>query len=138
MPTCSHAKGDQCGDIELEDLIRQKKPKVADKVKLLVVRTRDIDSIAHTSTRQALELIPTLVRQIIRGLNKLADLGFEQAVIATDHGFILVHEQIAGNLAPRPAGTWLVEKTRCMLGQGTADSANLVMKGCGSRYPWRL
>ena len=56
-------KGDQCGDIELEDLIRQKKPKMPDRVKLLVVRTRDIDSIAHTSTRQALELIPTLVRK---------------------------------------------------------------------------
>ena len=128
-------KGDQCGDIELEDLIRQKKPKVPDRVKLLVVRTRDIDSIAHTSIRQALELIPTLVREIIRGLNKLADLGFEQAVIVTDHGFILVHEQIAGNLAPRPAGTWLVKKARCMLGQGTADSANLVMKGADLGIP---
>jgi hypothetical protein len=121
-------KGDQCDDIELEELTRQKKPKVAEKVKLLVVRTRDIDSIAHGNPHQVLEMIPSIVRQIIRGLTKVAELGFDYAVIATDHGFILFHEQGAGNLAPRPSGNWLVEKDRCMLGQGTADSANVVMK----------
>lgn len=121
-------KGDQCGDLNLEDLLRQKKPKIPDKVKLLVVRTRDIDALAHGSVHQVHQMIPTLVRQLIRGLAKLAELGFDQAVIATDHGFILVHEQEAGNVAPRPAGTWLIEKDRCLLGVGTADSANLVMK----------
>jgi PglZ domain len=128
-------KGDQCGDIGLDDLIRQKRPKVPDKVKLLIVRTRDIDAIAHGNPHQALELIPGLVRQIIRGLTKLAELGFDQAVIATDHGFILVHEQVAGNLAPRPAGNWLIAKSRCMLGKGTADAANLVMKGAELGIP---
>jgi hypothetical protein len=80
-------------------------------------------------------MIPTLVRQIIRGLTKVAELGFNKAVIATDHGFILFHEQGAGNLAPRPAGTWIIEKTRCMLGKGEADSANLVMKGADLGIP---
>ena len=54
------------------------------------------------------------MRQIIRGLTKVAELGFDRAVIATDHGFVLFHEQGAGNVAPRPSGTWLVEKARCM------------------------
>lgn len=121
-------KGDQCGDIDLEDLIRQKKPKVADKVKLLVVRTRYLDTIAHGTPHQVFQMIPALVRQIIRGLTKVAELGFSKAVIATDHGFVLFHEQGAGNVAPRPSGTWLIEKSRCMLGQGQADSANIVMK----------
>lgn len=121
-------KGDQCADIDLDDLVRQKRLKVADKVRLLVVRTRDIDSIAHDTPHQVLQMIPSLVRQIIRGLTRLSELGFEKAVIATDHGFILFHEQGAGNVAPRPSGNWLVEKSRCMLGQGQADAANLVMK----------
>lgn len=121
-------KGDQCSDIELTDLIRQKKVKVPDKVRLLVVRTNDIDSMAHDTPHQVLEAIPSLVRQIIRGLTKVADLGFNKAVIATDHGFILFHEQEAGNCAPRPAGTWLTEKSRCMLGTGQSDSSNIVMK----------
>ena len=85
--------------MNLEDLIRQKKAKITDKVKLLVVRTNDIDALAHGSPHQVHQMIPTLVGQIIRGLTKLADLGFDHAVIATDHGFILVHEQEAGNVA---------------------------------------
>jgi hypothetical protein len=121
-------KGDQCADIELEDLVRRKKLKLSDAVRLLVVRTRDIDAIAHESPRQVLDVIPSLVRQIIHGLAKVADLGFDKAVIATDHGFILFHEQEAGNLAPRPIGNWWVEKARCCLGEGQPDSANLVMK----------
>jgi len=121
-------KGDQCADIDMDDLIQKKKLKIPDKVKLLVVRTRDIDTIAHGSPHQVLQMIPNLMRQIIRGLTKVADLGFDKAVIATDHGFILLQEQDAGNVAPRPQGTWLIAKSRCMLGQGVADSANLLMK----------
>ncbi|MHB9007783.1 MAG: PglZ domain-containing protein, partial [Limisphaerales bacterium] len=120
-------KGDQCGDIDLDELVRQKKPKVLERVRLLVVRTRDIDAIAHDSPHQVLQVIPALVRQIIRGLAKVAELGFDKAVIATDHGFILWHEQGAGNVAARPAGKWLIEKPRCVLGQGESDSVNLVM-----------
>lgn len=121
-------KGDQCSEILLEDLNRQKKPKIPDKTRLLVVRTRDIDAIAHESPHQVLQAIPSLVRQIIRGVSKVAELGFDKAVIVTDHGFILFHEQGAGNVAPRPSGNWLAEKSRCMLGQGQADAANIVLK----------
>ena len=124
-------KGDQCMDIELEELLRKKKLKLPGSVRLLLVRTRDIDTIAHGSPSQALRMIPDLLRQILRGLNKVADLGFTRAVIVTDHGFILFPEQEAGNVAPKPAGKWLVEKTRCVLGQflghGEGDSANLVL-----------
>lgn len=121
-------KGDQCADIDLDDLIRQKKPKVDEKIRILVVRTRDMDTIAHGSPHQVLQIIPSLITQIIRAITKTAELGFNVAVIATDHGFILFHEQAAGDVAPRPSGNWLVEKSRCMLGQGKEDSANIVMK----------
>ncbi len=128
-------KGDQCQDIDLEGLLRQRKPKVPERIKLLLVRTHDIDAMAHGSPHQVHHMIPVLVRQIIRGLAKLAELGFDQAVIATDHGFILVHEQPAGNVAPRPSGNWIVEKARCNLGTGTADAANLVMKASELNIP---
>ena len=120
-------KGDLCADIELEQLVQPgKKVKLPDKVKLLVVRSRDLDSIAHESPHQVLQVIPMLVRQIIKGISKLETLGFQKAVIATDHGFILVQEQEAGNVVPKPPGQWLIAKSRCLLGQGTADGSNLV------------
>ncbi len=121
-------KGDQCMDIELDELLRKKKLKLPSSVKLLLVRTRDIDTIAHGSPYQALQMIPLLLRNILRGLNKVAELGFNKAVIATDHGFILFPGQEAGNVAPKPAGSWLIEKSRCLLGRGEGDAANLVMK----------
>lgn len=120
-------KGDLCADIELDDLVRHKKLKI-DTVRLLVVRTRDIDTIAHDTPHHVLQLIPHLVRLIIRGIGKVEAAGFQKAVIATDHGFVLLHEQEPGNVAPKPPGTWLVEKSRCLLGQGSADSANVVFK----------
>lgn len=120
-------KGDQCEDIDLEDLVRKKKIKIPEKAKLLVVRTRDIDAIAHDSPHQVLDIIPSLVRLIIRGLVRAGELGFDQAVVATDHGFILFHDQEAGNLAPKPPGTWAIQKSRCLLGEGSADSHNVVM-----------
>ena len=72
-------KGDQCGDIDLEDLIRQKKPKVADKVKLLVVRTRDMDTIAHGSPHQVFQMIPALVRQIHPRPDQGGGIGLQQS-----------------------------------------------------------
>lgn len=120
-------KGDQCMDIDLENLLQKQKKPIPDKVKLLVVRTYDIDATAHANPQQALEIIPKLLRQIIRGLRKVEELGFAKAVIATDHGFILVHDQAAGDLAPKPKGKWLLEKSRCLLGQGKADANNLVL-----------
>jgi hypothetical protein len=119
-------KGDQCEDIDLEELVKKKRIKIAEKTKLLIVRMRDLDSVAHSSPHQALDVIPGLLRLIIRGLARVAELGFDRAVIATDHGFLLFHEQKAGDLAPKPSGNWLVEKTRCLLGDGQPDAHNLV------------
>ena len=66
-------KGDQCQEIDLDDLLRQRKTKVPERVKLLVVRTNDIDAMAHGTPHQVHYMIPVLVRQIIRGLTKLAN-----------------------------------------------------------------
>lgn len=121
-------KGDQCADIELEELVDKRKVKIPEKAKLLVIRTHDIDTLAHSSPRQVLQVIPGLIRQILRGISKVTDLGFDRAVIATDHGFVLVHDNVAGDVASRPTGNWLVAKARCHLGSGQADNANAVFK----------
>jgi hypothetical protein len=119
-------KGDLCHDIELDALINQKKFKLAERVRLLVVRTREIDSVAHESPRSVLQLIPDLMRQILRGIAKVEAAGFQKIVIATDHGFILLHEQAAGNVTAYPPGEWLVKKSRCVLGSGSGDGGSIL------------
>ena len=79
-----------------------KKLKIPDKVRLLVVRTTEIDTMAHGSPRAVLTLIPSIVRQLIKAIGRVEAAGFQKVVVATDHGFILVHEQEAGNVAPKP------------------------------------
>ena len=128
-------KGDQCFDCGLEELLLQKRPKFPDTTRLLVVRTHDIDSLAHKSLRHVLEAIPGLLRQIIQGLTKVADLGFERAVVATDHGFLFRHDQEVGNLVPKPPGNWLVQKSRCLLGEGEANDYTLVFKAADMGIP---
>jgi hypothetical protein len=130
-------KGDMAHDIELEDLVRKTKGqlKIPETAKLLVVRTRDIDAIAHESPHQVLELIPSLVRQIIRGVTKVAELGFDHVVIATDHGFILFEENSAGDQCPKPPGNWVVQKPRCLLGEGEPDKNSAVMKAAELGIP---
>lgn len=120
-------KGDLCQDLTLDDLLSAKKVKIPDKVRLLVVRTREIDAVAHESPRGVLQLIPELLRQIQRGINKLQAAGFQNIVISTDHGFILAPEQEAGNTAPIPPGDWLVKKSRCLLGAGEEDGKSIVL-----------
>ena len=128
-------KGDQCFDCDLEELLKQKRPKFPDTTRLLVVRTRDIDLLAHQSPRHVLEVMPGLLRQIIQGLTKVADLGFERAVLATDHGFLFLHDQEAGNVVPKPPGNWLVQKSRCLLGEGEANAPTLVFKAADMGIP---
>ncbi len=56
-------------------------------------------------------------------------------MIATDHGFILLHDQAAGDLCPKPPGNWIVRKSRCLLGEGEAEGHNLVLKAAEFGIP---
>ncbi|MBE7502035.1 MAG: PglZ domain-containing protein [Verrucomicrobiales bacterium] len=120
-------KGDLCHDLTLDDLLQHRKLRIPEKARLLVVRTREIDAVAHESPRGVLRLIPDLLRQLMRAVARLESAGFQRVVLATDHGFILVHEQEAGNATPYPPGNWLVRKSRCLLGTGEADGSSLVL-----------
>ena len=107
-------RGDLCHDVTLDELVPGKKLKLPEKARLLVVRTTEIDTLAHGSPRAVLTMIPSVLRQLIKGIARVEAAGFQKVVVATDHGFILVHEQEAGNVAPKPAGDWVVQKSRCL------------------------
>jgi hypothetical protein len=76
-----------------------------------------------------MQQIPAMMREINVAIAKLVKMGFDYAVIATDHGFMLRPQHAAGDACPAPAGEWLVEKTRCYLGTGgsSTDPANFVI-----------
>jgi hypothetical protein len=55
---------------------------------------------------------------ILRAIRRCAELGFEKAVIATDHGFIWLDGLDSGSICTKPTGDWSLKKRRCFIGKG--------------------
>src|SRR5208282_2510587 len=54
--------------------------------------------------------------------------GFTDAVIATDHGFMLNAHAEAGDVCAKPVGAWVVVHDRALLGEGEPDANNFVLQ----------
>ncbi|MFM8320702.1 MAG: PglZ domain-containing protein [Chloroflexota bacterium] len=105
-------------------------PKLERTVELLLLRSNDMDSAFEADPETAPGLISRTFQWVRLAVNKLAKLGFQEVVIATDHGFFLNPSLEAGDVCAKPAGSWLAVHDRMLLGQssaaGSGDSANLV------------
>ena len=88
-----------------------------------------MDSQLEDETDDELDL--TVVRRTLKriraAVHRLTELGFDDAIIVTDHGFFLNTSTEAGNVATKPSGNWLSLHDRCLLGNGTAGSGNYVV-----------
>ena len=89
--------GDRFAELTLTDFLRSK-AKVADSVDLLVLRSTEIDQHLETNPETTLRLIPTTLRSIRAAIHKLRGLGFQEAVVVTDHGFFLNASSGAGDV----------------------------------------
>ena len=94
---------------------------------LLVIRSNELDSDFESNPEAAPGRINRTFQQTRSAIRRLADLGFEDAYIATDHGFHLNTTDEPGDVCTRPPGNWVTCHGRILLGDGSADSANLVM-----------
>ncbi|MBR1240289.1 PglZ domain-containing protein [Bradyrhizobium sp. AUGA SZCCT0274] len=119
--------GDRFQEMPLSDFVRGK-PKISEKVDLLVLRSTEIDSQLESNPETTLGLIPGTLKLIRVALHKLRGMGFKEAVIVTDHGFFLNAQAEAGDVCSKPQGNWPVTAhDRMMLGDGNADSHNAVI-----------
>jgi hypothetical protein len=118
--------GDRFAEMLLKDFVRSKKD-LAASVDLLVLRSVDIDSVLENNPEMTLKLVHDTLKLIRVGVNKLRKVGFEQVVIATDHGFFLNTQSEAGDVCQKPPGKWINEHERSLLGDGSEDAGNFVM-----------
>lgn len=119
--------GDRFHEMPLSDFVRGK-PKISETVDLLVLRSTEIDSRLENNPETTLGLIPGTLKLIRVALHKLRGMGFNEAVIVTDHGFFLNAQAEAGDVCVKPQGNWLINAhDRMMLGDGNADTHNAVM-----------
>jgi len=120
--------GDRFAEMTLRDFINKKNPKIAPTVDLLVLRSTEIDSQLESNPEDTLSLVPKTLKQIRVALSKLSKLGFQEAIIVSDHGFFLNAQAEAGDVCSKPSGNWqYTAHDRMMLGNGTADAHNLVL-----------
>ncbi len=119
--------GSRFDEMQLGEFVRSKR-KVAETVDLMVLRSTEIDSQLENNPETTLSLIPGTLKLIRAALSRLRSLGFEEAVIATDHGFFLNAQAEAGDVCAKPQGNWAINAhDRLMLGHGNGDSHSLAL-----------
>ena len=118
--------GQRFSEMTLTNFIRSKK-KLSETVELLVLRSAEIDSQLETAPEAALRLIHDTLKRIRVAIHKLKGMGFQNVVIATDHGFFLNTHAEAGDVCVKPEGNWIIVHDRFALGNGTSDGANFVI-----------
>jgi hypothetical protein len=104
----------------LEEFVRNRFEILPD-TDLLILRAVEIDSQFENSPDTAPGEITQALKRIRVAINMLKERGFAEVVIVTDHGFFMNTHAGAGDVCPKPPGTWLAVHDRCLLGVGTAD-----------------
>ena len=113
--------GDRFAEMPLNTFIRQKTVAPAN-AHLLVLRSMDIDSQLENNPETTLSLIHDTLKRIRVAIHKLRKAGFDDVIIATDHGFFLNAQAEAGDVCAKPSGHWINVHERSLLGDGTADN----------------
>ncbi|MCF8075505.1 MAG: PglZ domain-containing protein [Desulfotignum sp.] len=113
--------GNRFQEGRLEDFVRNRF-KVSADTDLLVLRSVEIDSHfeRHPDTAPA-EIINALKR-IRVAVYKLKTAGYNEAVIATDHGFFMNAHAGPGDTCNRLSGNWLTIHDRSLIGDGQTDA----------------
>lgn len=118
--------GDRFAEMALSDFVRGK-PTIPAATELLVLRSTTIDQHMESTPEMALRLIHESLKAIRVAVHKLSGLGFQDAVVVTDHGFYLNTATEAGDVCAKPPGTWVNMHERLLLGDGSADASNFVL-----------
>jgi hypothetical protein len=118
--------GQRFTEMTLRNFIRSKDP-IPSMVDLLILRSEEIDTQLEMDPENALGLIYNSLKCIRVAVHKLVAMGFDDVIIATDHGFVLNAPSQAGDVCEKPQGDWINLHERSLLGRGIADTANFVL-----------
>jgi hypothetical protein len=118
--------GDRFAELSLSRFIGGKE-KIASTVDLLVLRSNEIDNQLESNPEGTLSLIHQMLKSIRVAVEKLRRSGFNDVVIATDHGFFLNAHAEAGDVCSKPPGNWITVHDRSLLGDGAGDPHNFTI-----------
>ncbi|MBD2769382.1 PglZ domain-containing protein [Hymenobacter sp. BT664] len=101
-------------------------PTVPATVRLLVVRSSDLDQAGEHRGIGGVGHFPLALRALRKAVLAAGTAGFREIIIVTDHGFVLNPSPDDGALVPVPAGEWPFRKVRSLLGRGPADTPGTI------------
>lgn len=118
--------GERFAEGRLEEFVRDRVDFGKD-VDLLVLRAVEIDSHFENHPDTAPAEITNALKRIRKAIHKLIQRGFNEVVIATDHGFFMNTHAGAGDVCAKPTGNWIAVHERCALGDGNTDANHFEM-----------
>ena len=109
------------GDITLEKVLQTSIPKLkgkTDGIRLLVVRSQEIDSLGEKHELLARQLMDTVIGNLTRAVRRLHGLGYESFVITADHGHQFSTRKEDDMKLEAPSGGKIELHRRCWIGRG--------------------
>jgi PglZ domain len=117
-------------DLTLDEVVQLSKAKLAKKIgtaDLVVVRSQEIDLFGEGGSAMARGVMDTVIANLARAMRKLAAVGIERGVIASDHGHLFVAEDRDDAMKiEAPGGDQVELHRRCWIGRGGATPAACV------------
>ena len=112
--------GDRFSDVPFNDLVSKRltkayRDKFANK-DLVLVRYYRIDSDGEKYGPDLFTSIKRHTDKLLKVVRQLAELGYTDIFLHTDHGFLVFPEHDHGNKAGKPDQSWLLEKERVLAG----------------------
>ncbi len=111
------------GDVTLEKVLQLSTAKLQGLtagVRLLVVRSQEIDSLGEKHELLARQLMDTVIGNLARAVRRLASLGYERFVITADHGHQFSSRKEDDMKVDAPTGGTVELHRRCWIGRGPA------------------
>jgi len=119
--------GSRFAEMRVDDFVDNHR--VFDKaVELAILRSVEIDTQFENTPKTAPSVILRELKNLRVAISMLQKQGFNQVVIATDHGFFMNRQAVEGDVCPKPPGDWHVTHERIALGSGNADQHHFVMQ----------
>ncbi|MBI3970177.1 MAG: PglZ domain-containing protein [Chloroflexi bacterium] len=123
--------GDRFFDTTLGDVLSWSQQRLGSRIgtaDFVVVRTQDIDAFGEGfSSYQARKIMSEVIGDLRQAAMRLASLGFQTLVFASDHGHVFVPEALAGEVVSPPAGEWIAKKRRSLLGRAQASAPGVLV-----------
>ncbi|HAR32948.1 MAG TPA: PglZ domain-containing protein, partial [Desulfobacter sp.] len=119
--------GSRFQETRLEEFVR-KRFDISPDTDLLVLRSVEIDAHFENNPETAPTEITNALKRIRVAVHKLREAGFEEVVIATDHGFFMNTHAGPGDTCQKLPGEWVNIHDRALLGDGQADAMHFCVE----------